>query len=179
MVKSGRVARSISSAICALIFSGSVAAATEPSEAVFGCLTSVLRAAPSAISVEPATDWSRVVGGKSVIAKGVEFTFRRLGRSEQTVGVYLSAEYSPHAHGQGVPTASGMIWSPADNGRFALILRPPFPAEWYPQARVVQVPHGQTFVRQDSKDHPLYGLWQKLDTECHIDNLELNSPVTY
>jgi hypothetical protein len=156
---------------------------TEPDTKAVQCLSRVLRDAPNAVSVEPANDWIAFVSSLRTVRRGVEFRFRKPDGTAQTVGVYIGTEielrtpdYSdPHT----VPMAESGVLVPADNGRFALVLRPPFPPEWYPPALEKHMtPNSVEYVRQDSKTHPLFGLWGRLDIECRIDNLELNSPVT-
>jgi len=155
--------------------------ATEPSENDVECMASILRSAPNALSVRTAADWvqhSNGGNGKPVIAKGVEFKFRRNDGVSQTIRVYLTTQYATHfpePRENVAITANSGLTEPIDNGRFSLELLPPYPREWYPQARNIRVaPNGEVkYIRQDSTDHPLYGLWRQLDQQCRIDNLNI------
>jgi hypothetical protein len=159
------------------------AKATDPSSEDVACLASVLRTALNAVSVKPAPDWTYYIAPGNIVRKGVDYTFRKPDGSAQTVGVYLTTEFDLRLPADmppnSVPMANSLISFPADNHRYALVLRPPYPASWYPPAREVAVPpNGMRYVRQDSTEHPLYGLWDELETKCRIDNQELNSPAT-
>ena len=156
--------------------------ATEPGNEDVACLTSVLREAPNAISVKPAQDWAFYVAPYQGVRKGVAYTFRQPDGSAHTVGVYLSTEFDlrrpANTPPDSVVMASSFIPVPSDNHRYALVLRPPYPGRWYPPAReIVEAPSTERYVRQDSREHPLYGIWDKLEAKCRIDNQELNGPT--
>jgi hypothetical protein len=169
-------------AIGALLLDASGAQATEPGNGDVACLASVLREAPNAISVKPAKDWTYYIAPSQIVRKGVDYTFRQPDGSAQTVGVYLSTEFDLRRPANPPPNSVVMAGSltlvPSDNHRYALVLRPPYPGRWYPPAReIVDAPNAQRYVRQDSNEHPLYGLWDKLEAKCRIDNQELNGPT--
>lgn len=172
-----------------------MAHATEPDAKAVACLESVLRSAPNAISVAPAKDIEqhfyysrRIVRGRitgiPTVARGVDYTFRKPDGTMMTVGVYLSTQNKaePDQDCRRDPncmeTAMSLLFVPSNNGRFGIFLRPPYPAEWYPRAKFAYVSPNETqYLKQDSPEHPLYGLWYRLAKKCKADNLNINSGV--
>lgn len=171
--------RSFAATLIGTISLGSLNAnATEPNSENVACLSSVLRTAPNTISIKPAPDWLVNIPPDNFLRKGVSYTFRKPDGSMQTVGVYLTTEFGSRAPDHLPPNTVGPpILSAANNHRYALVLRQPYPANWYPVAREVFVPpNGKKYIQQNSTEHPLYGLWAELKAKCQIDNQELNSP---
>jgi hypothetical protein len=185
--------------LAGLALGASEALAAQPEDvtvdpAAVQCMTDILRAAPNAVDVKPADDmvhiaWGYKNPGYRFVAKGVEYTFRRPDGALQTIGVYLwpesHAECPKFDDPNVICMAPGFIIEvPNNNGRYELFLRPPYPESWYPRPLAVPMtglPSGQTgvtYVKQDSKEHPLYSLWSKLDAQCRIDNLVLNTGIT-
>lgn len=150
--------------------------ATQPDRATVACLTSVVRSSPNAVSVNAANDWVVQFGKYRVVRKGIEFTFRKSDGTAQTVEVYVQTDFKIQLPSGDAPMAIGGVAVPVNNGRYEVILRPPYPDNWYPPAqRVFDPPNGTKLIRRDSKEHPLYRLWGELASRCRIYNDNLNS----
>lgn len=160
-----------------LLFSPLEVRATEPDAAAINCLTSVLHAAANSISVKPAPDWGDDVAMKPHTKKGVVFTFRGADGTVRTVGVFLGTEYSMKYSGAGTMRSMSGYPVPDDNGRFSLMLRPPYPTEWARSARTVVEGNSTRYIPVLSKTNPLYGLWERLSAQCGIDNGDPSWPV--
>jgi hypothetical protein len=133
------------------------AAAAEPGEGTMACLSTVLLTDSKTVSVKPKDDGAYLVVGTRIIRRGVDYTFRKPDGTLQTIGIYIGA---------------------TDSDRYQLVLRSPVPRDWYPSARATFIPPNITrYTRQDSPNHPLFGLWNRLAVDCKIDNLALNSPT--
>jgi hypothetical protein len=155
--------------------------AAEPGEADVACLASVLSNAPSAVSVRPAADISYDIDHfpRNIRAtrRGVEYTFRKPDRTQYTVGIYLQTQLEGQRTCDDDPNCvEGGVHGPstyveANNGRFQIWLRPPYPAEWYPPCKRVDRPKGWSCVQQYSPDHPLFGLWGQLKEVCRADDI--------
>lgn len=173
-----RTAERIAAAVVGLTLCSGYAEANDPDKRAVECLISVLRAAPNYVSLEAADDWPTTVAGNKIISRGVKFRFRALNGEVQSADVYLGTEFERIPDKVHVPPAAGFLERPANNGRYSVGLRPPYPSEWYPPARKAKTGPGEyTYLRQDSPQHPLYPVWRKLADKCHADNLHLTSPT--
>lgn len=176
----------ITGLVCVLCVAS--AHATEPDDAAVACLTSILRSAPAYVSVEPVPDWRPEYNSDPrdyrPFVKGVAYTFRRPAGDVMMTRVYLfpSTHLVPDydaCHGDPYCIPGSYLQVANNDGRYAIWLREPYPPEWYPLAKWIDVPpNGRRPVRQDSPDHPLFKLWDRLASECHADNTNINSGVT-